>query len=95
MSIPSVVLLLLILTWATVVVVGTTPGDEEDVCLVYRADGFAQTPAYSRTMRVLMDSWNYLNLLPPHAGAVWIQVDDDMNNPQHITTNVSTRYSKK
>ena len=46
-------------------------------------------PAYSANMRVLMDSWNYLNLLPPRIGAVWDQVDNDVNNPDRFTTNVS------
>ena len=36
-----------------------------------------------------MDSWNYLDLLPPHPTAVWDQVDNDNNNPSGVTTNVS------
>ena len=71
--------------------VGTAPGDEEDFCADLRADGTTlTTPAYSPTMRILMDSWNYQNLLPPRMGAVWTQVDNDNNNPQDQTTNVST-----
>ena len=88
MSIQRVVLLLLKVTWVAVMVVGTAPGDEEDICLGLRADGFAPTPAYSPTMRILMDSWNYLNLLPPRTGAVWDQVDNDVNNQVGLTTNV-------
>ena len=30
--------------------------------------------------RILMDSYNYVNLLPPHDGAVWQAVDRDENN---------------
>ena len=70
--------------------VGTAPGDEEDLCADLRAGGTIPTPVYSPTMRILMDSWNYQNLLPPRMGAVWTQVDNDNNNPQDQTTNVST-----
>ena len=72
---------------------GVAPGDEElSICGDLRAVGAAPTPAYSANMRVLMDSWNYQNLLPPRAGAVWNQMDNDTNNPIEITTNVSQRY---
>ena len=40
-------------------------------------------------MRILMDSWNYRNLLPVRTGSVWEQVDNDMNNVDTLTTNVS------
>ena len=86
------VLLLLTVTRMSVTVAGTAPGDEEDSCPGLRADGFAPTPHYSPTMRILMDSWNYLNLLPPRTGAVWDQVDNDMNNPVGITTNVRQTF---
>ena len=65
------------------------PGDEEPLCRQLRADRVAPIPAYSANIRVLMDSWNYLNLLPPRTRAVWDQVDNDTNNPVGITTNVS------
>ena len=65
------------------------PGDEEPLCEQLRALGAAPIPAYSANMRVLMDSWNYFNLLPVRRGAVWDQVDNDMNNPDGITSNVS------
>ena len=69
---------------------GVAPGDEElSICSNLRAAGAAPVPAYSANMRVLMDSWNYQNLLPPRAGAVWDQVDNDMNNSPQETTNVS------
>ena len=64
-------------------------GDEELSCEELRADRAAPIPAYSTNMRVLMDSWNYQNLLPPRTGAVWDQVDNDTNNPVELTTNVS------
>ena len=69
---------------------GVAPGDEEAVvCQQLRATGAAPIPAYSTNMRVLMDSWNYRNLLPTRTGAVWDQVDNDINNGQEFTTNVS------
>ena len=61
------------------------PGDEAPRCEQLRA--LKVTPI--NNMRVLMDSWNYENLLPPHIGAVWDQVDNDGNNPSGIATNVS------
>ena len=64
------------------------PGDEAQLCEELRADHVIQIPTYPDHIKVLMDSWNYRNLLPPRAGAVWDQVDDDMNNPVETTTNV-------
>ena len=89
MSIRRTVLLLLKVTWVAVMVDGTAPGDEDDICVGLRTDGFAPTPRYSPTMRILMDSWNYQNLLSPRFGHVWTQVDNDNNNPLGQTTNVS------
>ena len=66
---------------------GVAPGDE--ACEQLTAATVAPTPAYSANMRVLMDSWNYQNLLPNRHGAVWDQVDNDGSNPYDITTNVS------
>ena len=61
----------------------------EETCEELRTEGAAPTPGYSTNMRVLLDSWNYHNLLPPRTGAVWDQVDNDMNNAVELTTNVS------
>jgi hypothetical protein len=70
--------------------VSVAPGDEETaLCEQLRAPGVAPIPAYSANMRVLMDSWNYRNLLPPRTAAVWDQVDNDAKNPSGATTNVS------
>ena len=65
------------------------PGDEEPLCDELRAVGSIPTPDYDPTMRVLMDTWNYINLLPVRVGSVWEQVDNDSNNPVGVTTNVS------
>ena len=85
-------LLALSLHLYTIVVVQTVaPGDEyHPQCKQLRSLGAAPTPAYSANMRVLMDSLNYQNLLPPRPGAVWDQVDNDVNNRERTTTNVST-----
>ena len=71
------------------------PGDEDQLfCDQYiRSIGAAPTPSYSANIRVLMDSWNYQALLPPRVGAVWDQVDNDGNNPNNATTNVSCTSS--
>ena len=74
----------------------TAPGDEGPLCQSLRELGIAPTPAYSDNMRVLMDSWNYQNLLAIGANQpvfVWQQVDNDVNNPFEITTNVSLSIS--
>ena len=70
------------------VVKTVAPGDEAVLCEQLRPQGIVPKPAYSTNMRVLMDSWNYQNL-PTRTGAVWDQVDNDMNNPSGVTTNVS------
>ena len=70
------------------------PGDEDQLfCENLRSIGAAATPAYSANMRVLMDSWNYQNLLAPRAGAVWDQMDNDENNSPQEITNVSCMIS--
>jgi hypothetical protein len=68
---------------------GVAPGDEESICSNLRSRGSAPIPAYSANMRVLIDSWNYQDLLPPRTAAVWDQVDNDVNNSPAETTNVS------
>ena len=74
---------------ATVVVQGVAPGDEERLCQDLRRTGVAPTPNYAPNMAILMDSNNYQNLLPNRTGAVWQQVDNDVNNDPRLTTNVS------
>ena len=46
------------------------PGDEEPLCRRLRTEGAAPTPNYAPNMRILMDSWNYQNLLPVRIGSV-------------------------
>ena len=85
-----VFLLTLILLLLSTTADGTVaPGDEDQVCRDLREGGVAPIPAYSANMKILMDSWNYPNLLPPRTRAVWDQVDNDNNNLDGVTTNVS------
>ena len=88
----TVVLRVLCVVIATLVVSthGVAPGDEEELCDDLRSSGTVPTPDYDPTMVILMDTWNYHNLLPPRSGAVWQQVDNDTNNDVLFTTNVST-----
>jgi hypothetical protein len=70
--------------------ISIAPGDEEGgICQSLRSTGVAPTPSYTPNMKVLMDSWNYQNLLPARMGAVWEQVDNDTSNSGGMTTNVS------
>ena len=45
-------------------------------------------PMFPPNTRVLMDSFYYINLLPPQDGAVWQQVDNDDNNAAGAGTEV-------
>ena len=75
---------------AAVLAQNVAPGDEPQVCLTLREIGSAQTPNYDPSMGILMDSDNYQDLLPPRSEAVWQQVDNDVNNNQFFSTNVSS-----
>ena len=68
------------------------PGGEEESlehCKKLRSDGVLSKLTHPANVEVLMDSWNYQNLLPNRSGAVWQQMDYDSNNPVGLTTNVS------
>lgn len=73
----SLLLLQLNVVSVVVMVAGVAPGDEDPLCQQLRANGSAPAPSH---VRVLMDSWNYHNLLPPHTGAVWTEVHIDYAN---------------
>ena len=73
--------------------ISIAPGDEErELCQALRSGGAAPIPGYAPNMRVLMDSWNYRNLLPVRMEDVWDQVDNDTRNPSSITTNVKFNF---
>ena len=82
-------LLTLLCVVSEVVAQSVAPGDEDDFCLTLRASGNAPIPNYAPSMAILMDSDNYQNLLPNRTGAVWQQVDNDVNNDPGTATNVS------
>ena len=89
------ILVVLILTQLLVVsiVAADSRSDEERrqaVCKGLRATGHVPPLAHPANSAVLMDSWNYQNLLPPRTGAVWQQVDNDTNNIVGLATNVSS-----
>ena len=88
MSIFLLQLSLSLVLWTQHLTDGVAPGDEEPLCNELRGLGSIPTPDYAPAMRVLMDTWNYNNLLPVRVGSVWEQVDNDNNNPAG-TTNVS------
>ena len=88
-----VLLILILLRLSTITEGAVAPGDEDQICTDLRVSGVFPILTYSANMRVLMDSWNYHNLLPPRIGAVWDQVDNDTNNQVDRTTNVSYTIS--
>ena len=59
----ELLLSLFAITAVAVATAGVAPGDEEDDCQDLRRIGSAPTPNYDPTMRILMDNWNYQNLL--------------------------------
>ena len=68
----------------------SAPGDEESFCTNdLEASAMTPPPVYSPNSRILMDSYNYINLLPPHDNSVWQQVDNDDNNIAGRGTSVS------
>ena len=86
-----IVLLALVLLNVLVKVCTVAPGDIDPICSELRRNGIAPKPAYTPNMSVLMDSYDYRNLLPSRTGAIWQQVDNDDNNNPGITTNVSIK----
>lgn len=59
-------------------VTARAPGDGDVFCSLKRS--LVIHPVYSSNTKILMDSFDYLNLLPPHDGALWQQLDLDDNN---------------
>ena len=82
-SIPIFALLLSVVT-------GRAPGDGDNFCTntLPNTDG-SQAPVHPSNTKILMDSFNYLNLLHPHDDAVWQQLDLDNNNVAGGGTEVS------
>ena len=92
MSVQGVLVLALLCVISEVVAQSVAPGDEEDACRDLRERLIIESPNYAPNMAILMDSDNYINLLPNRTGAVWQQVDNDVNNDPTMTTSVSQFY---
>ena len=70
-----------------------TPGDEHLFCTDRLINDNAITPPqYPSNVKILMNSYNYIDLLPPHEHAVWMQVDNDDNNAGGTGTRVCRSY---
>ena len=68
------------------------PGDEDQLCVNLRMNGLAPMHNYSSHMSILMDSYNYLNLIilgPNYHLGAWQQVDNDEAYAPGIFTFVS------
>ena len=84
--------MLVALTIALSVFDGTfaqAPNDVDPMCTELLPGVGVNILDYAPQVKPLMDSRHYQNLLPPHADAVWQEVDDDNNNPSGTTTDVS------
>ena len=67
---------LIFLTGVASAAMARAPGDGDAFCSLHST--FVKHSVSN--IKVLMDSFNYFNLLPPHEGAVWQQLDLDDNN---------------
>ena len=71
------------------------PGDGDKLCTVtLPASGSREPPPLPANARVLMDSYDYINLLPTSEdSAVWQQLDLDDNNVPGRRTEVRFKSS--
>ena len=71
------------------------PGDADRLCTVtLPSNGEVYQPApLPANTRVLMDSYDYILLLPRAEGGVWQQVDLDDNNEAGRSTEVANKYT--
>ena len=74
----GVSVLLLVAILVSMVSAGA-PGDEDIFC-TNDSYGVTIPPLYPPNSKILLDSYNYVNLLPPQDNAVWQAVDNDDNN---------------
>ena len=70
-------------------VTGRAPGDGHALCTGTSA-GVLQAPVYPSGVNLLMDSFHYLNLLPPHDAPAWQHLNLDDNNAVGAGTEVSS-----
>ncbi len=65
----------------------SAPDDVDSFCT--NVSSSTPPPVHPPNSRILMDSYNYINLLPPHNGPAWQMVDNDNNNLPGRGTEVS------
>ena len=80
---------ILILSCLLSVLSASAPGDEDSFCVTLDQNPRITPPVHPPNSRVLMDSFNYINLLPPHNAPVWQFVDNDTNNQAGRGTEVN------
>ena len=90
-KIMNVLCLLLLHQSCQLVIAASAPDDRDTFCVT--GSSMTPPPVHPPNYRVLMDSFNYINLLPPHFGAVWQSVDNDTNNQAGRGTEVSQFFS--
>ena len=72
------------------------PGDSDRLCTVTLPSTGVVPPApLPANAKVLMDSYDYISLLPRAIGGVWQQVDLDDNNDPGRGTEVSITLGDK
>ena len=64
------------------------PGDAQSFCTETLPSVGVNILDYPPEVKPLMDSRHYQQLLPPNTGAVWQEVDNDINNPSNIRSRV-------
>ena len=70
------------------------PGDADRLCSILSSTGSIPLAPLPANAKVLMDSYDYILLLPRAIGGVWQQVDLDDNNIPGRGTEVSTLGDK-
>ena len=70
------------------IITARAPGDGDYFCTIQLPSSGTISPIYPPKLRILLDSYNYVNLLPPHDNAVWQAVDNDVNNEAGRLTKV-------
>ena len=77
------------------VTLAQAPGDGHSFCTsTLPTSGSVSLPPSPPNAKIILDSYSYINLLPPHSGPVWQQVDvDAMSGGRQIGVSYSTHTS--
>ena len=75
-------------------VLAQAPGDGDPFCTsTLPTVGSVPLPPSPPNAKIILDSYSYINLLPPHGGPVWQEVDvDAMGGGTHISVSYSIHY---